>query len=191
LNIQSRAPARVRGPKISWRNTAPNSNVRFFHPPFKMADAIKNAFQRVWGRTTSAGQPILCKFCGKPVKDAHYAPDGSVRNGPKSKMDHNPDNGVTVIWHKTCHRPSKAGRHFRLSQANTDSGMELEGGTVLISIFDREICEIDSIITIIRLELHNTITTLKSLLSISDSIDYRDREFAHKWSQVVIHNVTF
>jgi len=99
-----------------------------------------------------------------------------------SKMDHNPDNGVTVIWHKSCHRPSKAGMHFRSSQANTDSGMELEGGTILINIFDREICEVVSTVATIRLELDYTITALKSLRSLSDSIDYRDRKVAHKGS---------
>jgi len=77
--------------------------------PPQMVSVIKKAFQRVLGQTRSHEQPILCKFCGKRVRDARYAPNGSVINGPKSKMAHNPETGVTVIWHKSCHRAERAG----------------------------------------------------------------------------------
>src|SRR5271155_2589847 len=81
----------------------------FIFCPSEMVNVIKKAFQRVLGQTSSHEQPILCKFCGKRVRDASYAPNGSVINGPKSKMAHYPENGVTVIWHKSCHRVERAG----------------------------------------------------------------------------------
>src|SRR5271154_7004754 len=71
---------------------------------------VNKAFQRVLGQRRSE-QPILCKLCGKRVRDASYAPNGSVINGPKSKMDYCPETGVTVIWHKSCHRVDEVGSY--------------------------------------------------------------------------------
>lgn len=91
----------------TWRMPSPQS--RFFHPLSEMVNVIKKTFQRVWGQTSLRAQPIRCKFCGNRVRDASYASNGSVINGPKSKMAHFPESGVTVIWHKSCHRPDQAG----------------------------------------------------------------------------------
>ena len=103
--------------------------------PSEMVNIIEKAFQRVLGHTRSHEQPLLCKFCGKRVRDASYAPNGSVINGPMSEMAHYPESGVTVIWHKSCHRVERAGtRKVRSSQANNGSDMELEGDALLLII---------------------------------------------------------
>src|SRR5277367_5646381 len=90
------------------RRLAPNPN-SFILCPSEMVNVVKKAFQRVLGQTSSHGQLILCKFCGKQVRDASYAPNGSIINGPKSKKAHYPESGVTVIWHKSCNRADRAG----------------------------------------------------------------------------------
>src|SRR5271170_7906032 len=111
---------------------APNPD-SFILCPSEMVNIIEKAFQRVLGHTRSHEQPLLCKFCGKRVRDASYAPNGSVINGPMSEMAHYPESGVTVIWHKSCHRVERAGtRKVRSSQANNGSDMELEGDALLL-----------------------------------------------------------
>ena len=92
---------------------APNPD-SFIRYPSEMTSVFKKAFQRVSRQTSSHEQPILCKFCGKRVRDASYTANGSVMNGPKSKMAHNPETGVTVIWHKSCHRADRAGSEWSI-----------------------------------------------------------------------------
>jgi len=97
-----------------------------------MGNVIRKAFQRVFTPHEPHEQPILCKFCGQRVKDAHYAADGTIVSGPKSKTAYRSDTGVTVIWHKSCHRPDRARECEIGVKADSASGMAMEAGTGLV-----------------------------------------------------------